>query len=208
MSAGRLGDGTLKASPAAGSASSIPVVQQSNKAESPAASEDAASELPSVPAGPSLLKLGAVAAQYLILSLLILVLRIEGVSFVRITAIAGVGFIFHHFLPMRWRLPFFSLLSLAGIPLTVGFIGKFYLVLAGVESGLWLLLAALIVGSGIGLYYYLRIVYRMLLPEPEQAPELRQGTMAFPVVLVTFLLLIVLGVYPASLMSLIEAIAL
>ena len=113
-----------------------------------------------------------------------------------------------------WRRPWLAasftgmLLSLAGIPLTVGFIGKFYLVLAGVESGLWLLLAALIVGSGIGLYYYLRIVYRMLLPEPEQAPELRQGTMAFPVVLVTFLLLIVLGVYPASLMSLIQSIAL
>ena len=96
------------------------MVQQSNKAESPAASEDAASELPSVPAGPSLLKLGAVAAQYLILSLLILVLRIEGSSFVRITAIAGIGFVFHHFLPMRWRLPFFSLLSLVGIGVGFG----------------------------------------------------------------------------------------
>ncbi len=113
-----------------------------------------------------------------------------------------------------WRRPWLAaaftgmLLSLAGIPLTAGFIGKFYLVLAGVESGLWLLLAALVVGSGIGLYYYLRIVYRMLLPEPEGAPQLRQGTAGFSIVLVLFVLLVLFGVYPASLMSLIESIAL
>ena len=113
-----------------------------------------------------------------------------------------------------WRQPWLAaaftgmLLSLAGIPLTVGFIGKFYLVLAGVESGLWLLLAALVIGSGIGLYYYLRIVYRMLLPAPEDAPPLREGSAGFGVVMALFALLLVFGVYPASLMSLIEAIAL
>lgn len=113
-----------------------------------------------------------------------------------------------------WRRPWLAasftgiLLSLAGIPLTVGFIGKFYLVLAGVESGLWLLLAALVVGSGIGLYYYLRIVYRMLLPEPESPPDLQAGTAACSVVFTLFALLIVLGVYPASLMGLIQDIAL
>lgn len=113
-----------------------------------------------------------------------------------------------------WRRPWLAaafaamLLSLAGIPLTAGFIGKFYLVLAGVESGLWLLLAALIVGSGIGLYYYLRIVYRMLLPQPVDAPELRQGSAAFSVVLVLFALIVLFGVYPASLMSLMQGIAL
>ena len=113
-----------------------------------------------------------------------------------------------------WRRPWLAaaftgmLLSLAGIPLTVGFIGKFYLVLAGVESGLWLLLAALVIGSGIGLYYYLRIVYRMLLPAPEDAPPLREGSAGFGVVMALFALLLVFGVYPASLMTLIEAIAL
>ena len=113
-----------------------------------------------------------------------------------------------------WRRPWLAaaftgmLLSLAGIPLTAGFIGKFYLVLAGVESGLWLLLAALVIGSGIGLYYYLRIVYRMLLPEPADAPELRRGSAAFAVVFVLFVLLVLFGVYPASLMGLIESIAL
>ena len=60
------------------------------------------------------------------------------------------------------------LLSLAGIPLTVGFIGKFYIFFAGVESEFWILLATLIIGSGIGLYNYLRILYKMVLPREER----------------------------------------
>ena len=61
-----------------------------------------------------------VATQYFILSLLILFLNVEGVSFIRITAIGGIGFVIHHFLPMSWRMPFFSLLSLAGIAIGFG----------------------------------------------------------------------------------------
>jgi NADH-quinone oxidoreductase subunit N len=66
-----------------------------------------------------------------------------------------------------WRQPMLalmltiSMLSLAGIPLTVGFVGKFYLIAAGISAGLWMLLAALVVGSGIGIYYYLRIIFSM-----------------------------------------------
>ena len=52
-------------------------------------------------------------------------------------------------------------LSLAGIPLTAGFIGKFYVFTAGVHGQLWLLLLMVVIGSGIGLFYYLRIVLQM-----------------------------------------------
>ncbi len=51
----------------------------------------------------------------------------------------------------------FMLLSLAGMPLTAGFIGKFYVVAAGVGSSLWVLVVILIVNSAIGLFYYLRV---------------------------------------------------
>lgn len=50
------------------------------------------------------------------------------------------------------------LLSLAGIPLTAGFIGKFYIVRAGIGSSLWLLVVMLAINSAMGLFYYLRIV--------------------------------------------------
>ncbi|HMB37708.1 MAG TPA: NADH-quinone oxidoreductase subunit N [Wenzhouxiangellaceae bacterium] len=53
------------------------------------------------------------------------------------------------------------LLSLAGIPLTGGFVGKFYVLAAGARAELWGLTALVIVGSGIGLFYYLRVVTTM-----------------------------------------------
>ena len=102
------------------------------------------------------------------------------------------------------------LLSLAGIPLTVGFIGKFYLFAAGVESGLWVLLAVLVVGSGIGLYYYLRIVYRMLMPAGESTGLRQAGsesTASFGVLLLLLFLLLLLGIYPAPVMSLVQSIS-
>ena len=102
------------------------------------------------------------------------------------------------------------MLSLAGIPLTVGFIGKFYLFFAGVEAALWPLLAALIIGSGIGLYYYLRIIYRMLEPASDSdhsAMASRLSSGSYGVVLCLFLLLLALGIYPAPVIDLIEAIS-
>lgn len=66
-----------------------------------------------------------------------------------------------------WRKPWLAtifttmLLSLAGLPLTAGFIGKFYVLLAGVHNNLWVLLLTLVIGSVIGLYYYLRVIVEM-----------------------------------------------
>ena len=116
-----------------------------------------------------------------------------------------------------WRNPWLAavftgmLLSLAGIPLTVGFIGKFYLFFAGVEAGLWILLAVLIIGSGVGLYYYLRIVYRMLL-SPKDGEGFKSGGSqhmgSHGVLAFVLALLLILGVYPTPLVSIIETISL
>jgi NADH-quinone oxidoreductase subunit N len=63
-----------------------------------------------------------------------------------------------------WRRPVLAsvftvmLLSLAGIPLTAGFIGKFYIVAAGTSVSLWILVFTLVVTSAIGLFYNLRII--------------------------------------------------
>lgn len=52
-----------------------------------------------------------------------------------------------------------SVLSFAGIPLTMGFIGKFYLLTFATQAELWWLIGALVVGSGIALFYYLRLIF-------------------------------------------------
>ena len=54
-----------------------------------------------------------------------------------------------------------SLLSLAGIPITAGFLGKFYAIAAGIHADLWTLVLLVIANSAIGVYYYLRLIVTM-----------------------------------------------
>ena len=64
------------------------------------------------------------------------------------------------------------LLSLAGIPLTAGFVGKFFVLAAGVGGNLWMLTVILVINSAIGLFYYLRIIVAIFRPpaEAQKAP--------------------------------------
>ncbi|MBF0560003.1 MAG: NADH-quinone oxidoreductase subunit N, partial [Nitrospirae bacterium] len=118
---------------------------------------------------------------------------------------------------LAWRRPLpagiftLSLLSLAGIPITAGFLGKFFVVAAGAGSTLWLLLIVLAISSSIGLYYYLRIVSVMF----EQVAETRGAAVAGLQLSVTggvaltalALLLVWLGVFPSKLLQIIKATA-
>ena len=104
-----------------------------------------------------------------------------------------------------WRRPLLAAvltaaaLSLAGIPLTVGFIAKFYLFAAGVEGGLWLLVWALVVGSAIGVYYYLRIVFGMT--KQQGAAEEALSRWGLAAVVVLGIAILVMGVYPTPLID-------
>ncbi len=109
---------------------------------------------------------------------------------------------------LAWRRPVVAavftvmLFSLAGIPLTAGFIGKFYLISAGASSELWMLVVTLAIGSVIGLFYYLRVIVGIYAPpEQEQAP-LPAVPLAGGLVLAALtLLLIWIGVYPGPLIE-------
>ncbi len=66
-----------------------------------------------------------------------------------------------------WRRPVLALsmgiglLSLAGVPLTIGFVGRFLLVLLGVTAELWWLVAAIVIGSALSLYFYARLIINL-----------------------------------------------
>jgi NADH-quinone oxidoreductase subunit N len=106
-----------------------------------------------------------------------------------------------------------SLLSLAGIPVTAGFIGKFYAIAAGVDAGLWWLVLALIGNSVVSLYYYLRLIVTLFGEEPEpaaapdeqagQSPQMASWITVCSLGLVASLILL-LGVYPEPLIHLIR----
>jgi NADH-quinone oxidoreductase subunit N len=101
------------------------------------------------------------------------------------------------------------LLSLAGIPLTGGFIGKFYLVAAGAQTSLWALIIILVATSVIALFYYLRIIVAMYLHPSEERRDVSVPGVASPtegfVLLTASVLAVWLGIYPAALLHIIPA---
>jgi len=101
------------------------------------------------------------------------------------------------------------LLSLAGIPLTAGFIGKFYIVAAGVNANQWLLVVMLAVNSALGLYYYIKIIATMAErqeAEKEFTDQLHPSIYIISGVTMSILtlLLIWIGVQPNAIMVLIR----
>ena len=64
-----------------------------------------------------------------------------------------------------------SLFSLAGIPPTAGFFGKFFLLLAGAGKGNYLLITIAALNMVIALYYYLRIIKVMFMDATENPIE-------------------------------------
>lgn len=91
--------------------------------------------------------------------------------------------------------------SLAGIPLTAGFMAKFYMLQAAVRQGnlMWLVIFALIMAA-VSAYYYFRVIIAMYFKtgDPEMANEV-SGTDKFLLIL-TALLVIVLGIAPQLLL--------
>jgi len=103
----------------------------------------------------------------------------------------------------------FALLSLAGIPLTAGFLGKFYVLGAGIrEDRLWLVIA-MVLNSAISLFYYLRVVLTLFAEPSEHTSNVTAPSMpAVRVMLggLTFLLFWI-GIYPAIFLGLVESVA-
>ncbi len=94
------------------------------------------------------------------------------------------------------------MLSLAGLPPTVGFMAKFYIFSAAAQSRLWLLLLVGVINSGISLYYYLQVLVAMYLRSPEPSRHWPRVRLASGVALVALTLAVVaFGLYPAPLIA-------
>jgi NADH-quinone oxidoreductase subunit N len=92
------------------------------------------------------------------------------------------------------------LLSLTGIPLTAGFMAKFYMLLAAVKNGhaMWLVVLAVLCAA-ISAYYYFRVIQAMYFKESNDSAATQDWdiTPAFKALLIiTAALIIILGIYP------------
>jgi NADH-quinone oxidoreductase subunit N len=111
---------------------------------------------------------------------------------------------------MGWERPVLGavftvyLLSLAGFPLTAGFVGKLYILRAAIAAGAPVLAVALVIASLISYFYYLRVVIVMYM-RPARSPDsfagLPRDRAALYTVVVGALLMLALFVYPRPVLT-------
>jgi NADH-quinone oxidoreductase subunit N len=97
------------------------------------------------------------------------------------------------------------MLSLTGIPPTVGFFAKLYVLLAAVDAGLAWLAVILVLNAAMAAFYYLRVVVYMYMrdPEPDPAPIDTSpfGSLALALSVAG---VVILGLFPGAILSLLE----
>ena len=93
------------------------------------------------------------------------------------------------------------LLSLAGIPLTAGFISKFYMLKAAMATGknLWLVIFAVLMAA-VSVYYYFRVIQAMYFKEGQAKAILISPTFKWTLAILAALI-IVLGIFPSLLLN-------
>jgi NADH-quinone oxidoreductase subunit N len=94
------------------------------------------------------------------------------------------------------------LLSLLGLPITAGFLGKFYVFNAALESNLIWLAILLALNSVIGAYYYLRVIVAMYMREP--AAEIAAEPVPWTLVAVLWFVAagtVFVGLFPARIID-------
>ena len=98
-----------------------------------------------------------------------------------------------------------AMLSLAGLPLTVGFFGKFFVFAAALQQHHYTLSFLAIITVGAGFYYYLKVVRAMYWLEPAS----QEGVPAAPLTRFTIIaltgLIFFFGVYPAPILNTLSA---
>ena len=96
-----------------------------------------------------------------------------------------------------------AMASLAGIPLTAGFFGKFFVFKLAFEQKQWLLLGAGILGACAGFYYYLKIAASMFLAEPrkDDTGTIRVSFPAAAAMIVLMAAIVIIGVNPSLLLK-------
>lgn len=97
-----------------------------------------------------------------------------------------------------------AMLSLAGVPLTAGFVGKLYVFSAVWSGGLgWLTLIG-VATSAISAFFYLRVILRMFTSEPSREVETFTGTGLRVALVVAAVGILLVGVLPGLVVSFVQ----
>jgi NADH-quinone oxidoreductase subunit N len=109
------------------------------------------------------------------------------------------GFAKHH--PLLAATTTIFLLSLAGIPLTAGFLSKFYMLKAAMGEGknLWLVIFAVLMAA-VSVYYYFRVIQAMYFKDGDAQPIDVSSAFKWTLVILAALV-VLLGIFPNLLLT-------
>jgi len=107
--------------------------------------------------------------------------------------------------PGRAAAMFILMLSLTGIPPTVGFFAKAFVLVAAVEAGLAWLAVILVLNAALAAFYYLRVIVYMYMrdPEPDPAP-LESSPFGSAALALSVAGVVILGIFPGAILTLVE----
>lgn len=94
-----------------------------------------------------------------------------------------------------------SLISLTGIPPTVGFMAKLNVFTSAFNGGLWWLVMAGTLSSVVSAYYYLRVIKIMYLYDPLENVRIKADPLTLAALTITSLAIVVFGIYPTPLIK-------
>jgi NADH-quinone oxidoreductase subunit N len=96
------------------------------------------------------------------------------------------------------------LAALAGVPLTAGFVGKFFVFSLAVNAGLWAGVGVAFIAAAAGFYYYLKVVRAMWWSDPGQKVEVTLPATSKACVALLTTATFVFGIWPQPILALLK----
>jgi NADH-quinone oxidoreductase subunit N len=106
--------------------------------------------------------------------------------------------------PLASALMLIFMFSLAGIPPTAGFVGKFYIFLEAINAGYVYLAIIAVVFSAISAFFYLRVVMYMYMKDPVKEVTLTNSPSMSVALAVTAMMVLICGIFPSILLNLVK----
>lgn len=97
------------------------------------------------------------------------------------------------------------MLSLTGIPPTVGFFAKLYVLVATVDAGVAWLAVAIVLNAALAAFYYLRVIVYMYMRDPEEDPApIERSPFSSLALVLSIVGVVLLGLFPEPIISLLR----